>query len=424
MDQIIAKLKDLFPEPLHSRLFLVGGMVRDILLGVPCQDVDLAAAIPKQDLSALGFRLVESKSTPNIYFWYSEELGKVEVTWLPTAESLLEDLGRRDFTVNAMAMNLDQVLYDPLGGAADLERRVLRTCSPTSLNDDPTRIFRAFRFECDGWRMDREAELCISGRDWSGELARQPIERFSQEMLKALGRPDPSRFFRRMLQFRIGEALLPEIFRMPEVPAGPQQYHPEGDLFTHSMQVLDRMALSSSDPIARFCALFHDLGKLFTPKELYPKHHGHDHAGFKATPAFCKRLRLPSALQRALQATSKLHNTANRWHELRDSTKIQLALDAQKAGIAPFLPLVVAADCGGTMPGWDCALRAAGLNSAQLGIEPEDYQDGKDGKDGKVKTDENDMKVNKDSHGQSVYRPSEKLVQVIMQRRVEEFRKG
>jgi tRNA nucleotidyltransferase (CCA-adding enzyme) len=420
MDNIIAKLKNLFPEPLHGRLFLVGGMVRDILLGVPCQDIDLAAAIPPHDLS--GFRLVESKSTPNIYFWYSQELGKVEVTWLPSTDALLADLGRRDFTINAMAMTLDRVLYDPLQGAADLAHRVLRSCSLTSFSDDPARIFRAFRFECDGWRLDSDAEATLSGRDWSDDLKRQPIERFSQEMLKALAKPDPCRFFRRMLQFGIGVTQLPEIFRMPEVPAGPQQHHPEGDLFTHSMQVLERMSFGTSDPTARFCALFHDLGKLSTPKELYPKHHGHDHAGFIAAPAFCKRLRLPVALQRALQATSKLHNSANRWHELRDSTKIQLALDALKAGIAPFLPLVVAADCGGTMPGWESALRVAELNSAQLGIDPEAYLDGKDNKDNE---DNKDGRGGGDSRdGERANKPSEKLQQVIMQRRVEEFRKG
>ena len=404
MEQIIARLKRLFPEPLHCRLFLVGGMVRDILLGVECQDIDLAAAIPPHDLASLGFRLVESKSTPNIYFWFSRELGKVEVTWLPSTDALLADLARRDFTINAMAMTLDRVLFDPLGGSHDLERRVLRTCSAESLGDDPARIFRALRFECDGWRLDREAEDSLYARDWSEALGRQPVERFSQEMLKALAKPDPSRFFRRMLQFGVGKSWLPEIFLMPDVPAGPPEHHPEGDLFTHSMQVLERMSLTSCDPTARFCALFHDLGKLSTAKELYPRHHGHDQAGYLAAPPFCKRLRLPLALQRALQATNKLHNSANRWGELRDSTKIQLALDALKGGIASFLPLIVAADCGGEMPGWENTLRVAALNSAQLGIDPADYQDAPGGQNSQI--------------------PSEKLQQVIMQRRVELLRKG
>ena len=405
MDTIIARLKRLFPEPLQGRVFLVGGMVRDILLGVECQDIDLAAAVSPLELSFLGFRLVESKSTPNIYFWFSKELGKVEVTWLPSTDALLDDLRRRDFTVNAMAMTLDRVLYDPLGGSQDLELRILRSCSATSLSDDPARIFRALRFECAGWRLDPAAEAELASRDWNDDLARLPVERFTQEMLKALAKPDPVRFFRRLLQFGIAKGIIPELFAMPEVPAGPLEHHPEGDLFTHSLQVLERMSQTCSDPTGRFCALFHDLGKLSTPKELYPRHHGHDQAGFVAAQGFCKRLRLPLAWQRALQGTCKLHNTANRWEQLRDSTKIQLALDAMKAGIALLLPLVVAADGGGPMPDWEGALRAAALNSAQLGIDPGAYQD--------------DLQGNR---GGSIQ--SEKLQQVILQRRVEEFRKG
>jgi len=401
MDDLIARLKSLFPEPLHCRLFLVGGMVRDILLGVDCQDIDLAAAIPPHDLASLGFRLVESKSTPNIYFRFTQELGKVELTWLPSTECLPEDLKRRDFTVNAMAMTLDRVLYDPLGGKKDLEQRVLRACRADSLANDPVRIFRAFRFESDGWRLDRDAELALSSRDWSRDLSRLPMERFSQEMLKSLSKPDPSRFFRRMLQFGIGKPYLPELFRMPEIPAGPPQHHPEGDLLTHSLQVLERMALATPDPTARFCALFHDLGKLSTPRELYPRHLGHDKAGYLLAEPFCKRLRLPLALQRALQATNRLHNTANRWAELRDSTKIQLALDALKAGIAPFLPLVVAADCGGSLPGWEQTLRVASLNAAQLGIDPAAFQ-----------------------NAQKAQISPDQCQQLIMQRRVEELRKG
>jgi tRNA nucleotidyltransferase (CCA-adding enzyme) len=399
MDDLIARLKTFFPEPLHSRLFLVGGMVRDILLGVDCQDVDLAAAVPASDLTSLGFRLVESKSTPNIYFFFHKDLGKIEVTWLPSADALPDDLSRRDFTINAMAMAFDgMVLLDPLGGRKDLENRTLRTCSSTSLSDDPVRIFRAFRFESEGWRLDGEAEGALSSRDWSQDLSGVPVERFSQEMLKALGKDDPTRFFKRMLQFRIGQGYLPELFMMPEVPAGPLQYHPEGDLFTHSMQALERMALRTSDTKARFCALFHDLGKLSTPKEEYPKHHGHDVKGALAADAFCKRLRLPVALQRALQATSRLHITANRWDELRDSTRIRLALDAMKGGIASILPLVVAADCGGEMPGWEETLRVASLNAAQLGIDPALFENG--------------------------VCPPEKCGQIIMQRRVQELRKG
>lgn len=395
MDAIIHKLKTLFPQHLHERLFMVGGMVRDVLLGIASQDVDLAAAVPVEELTALGFRLVESKSTPNIYFRYLHDLGKVEVTWLPSLAALEDDLVKRDFCANAMAMTLDSRLYDPLGGRADLEHRVLRTCSPASLADDPIRIFRALRFECEGWRLDDAAEETILARNWSPDLAVIPIERFSQEMLKALAKPDPSRFFRRIVELQVGRDQLPEIFDMARVPAGPLEHHPEGDLFTHSLQTLERMAALSADPTARFCALFHDLGKLATAPELYPKHHGHDRAGADLALPFCRRLRLPASLQRALQSVCRLHNTANRWHELRDSTKIQVGLDAIKGGTREILPLVVKADFAEELIGWDQVLEVAALNSAQLGIDPKEFEG-----------------------------EPQKLQQVIMQRRVERLRKG
>lgn len=398
MEELILKLKRLFPERLHASIFLVGGMVRDILLELRCQDVDLAAAVPCSELTALGFRLVESQSTPDIYFLFHKELGKIEVTWLPSLDALADDLSRRDFTINAMAMPLsfDGTLHDPLNGRRDLANRLLSTCTPKSLSDDPLRVFRAFRFECEGWRLDSRAEETLAGGDWSGRFAQVPVERFSQEMLKGLAKDDPCRFFRRMLQFHVGENFLPEIFAMAKVPAGPPQHHPEGDLFTHSMQVLERMARLTPEIPPRFCALFHDLGKLYTPAQQHPKHHGHDALGADAVPAFCKRLRLPAALQRALQATNRLHTTANRWDELRDATKIKLALNAIKGGIGAFLALQVAADCGGTMPGWDEALRVASMSAVQLGIDRA-FLDSKEF-------------------------PPEKLQQVIMQHRVEVFR--
>lgn len=375
MDSLIEKLQTFFPAELHPRVLLVGGMVRDIILGVPCQDVDLAAAASPSELTRLGFRLVESKSTPNIFFLFHKEFGKIEITRLDSLNELPEDLRRRDFTVNAMAMSLDGTLSDPLGGREDLEKRTLSCCSAASLTDDPARIFRALRFECEGWRLDADAEQMIRSHDWEPDFTAIPVERFSQEMLKALAKDDPSRFFYRMVDLKVGRTYLPEIFRMPEVPAGPLEHHPEGDLFTHAMESLQRMSQHSTDIKARFCALFHDLGKLSTPPDQYPRHHGHDYQGAKAAADFCRKLRMPSALQRALQATNRLHQKANRWSELRDSTRIQLALDAMKGGIDEILPLVVASDCRGTMPGWEETLKVAKLNAAQLGIDPSLFAD-------------------------------------------------
>lgn len=372
-ENILTFIRSHFPAGSHDQIALVGGSVRDMMLGTESRDLDLVAALSHAELLALGFRLVEATSGATVYFGHYSGIGKVEVTRIDSMDALAEDLRRRDFTVNAMAKTLSGVLIDPLNGGNDLAAGLLRPCGSESFNSDPLRIFRAFRFEADGWSMTLEAEELIRQRDWSGAFAAMPVERFSNEMLKALAQKNPERFFQRMIEFGVGEEFLAELFRMPLIPAGPPVHHPEGDLLTHSVQVLQRVALVSKDPLARFCAFFHDLGKLATDPALYPKHHGHDEAGFKMTAAFCDRLCLPAAYRTALAWTSRLHGKANRWAELRDATKLKMAAQAAKGGIAVILELVSLADKPGSSPmtGWDEALRIAGMSSRELAIDQE-----------------------------------------------------
>lgn len=373
MTALLPFLKSLFPPSCHDRVLLVGGTVRDMLLGAESRDIDLVAALSDDDFCSLGFRLVEPTSAAPIYFKYHHEFGTIEVTRIGSIDDLEGDLLRRDFTINAMAMNLHGVRIDPLGGEADVKNRFLRACSEQAFCSDPLRIMRAFRFEADGWRIVPESAALIRMRDWSVAFSTMPVERFSSEMVKALARKVPERFFERMIEFNVGAEFLPEIFRMPQVPAGPPEHHPEGDLFTHSVQVLQRVAAMTADPLARFCAFFHDLGKLATDPALYPKHHGHDFAGFGMAVEFCNRLHLPVAHRKALAWTSSLHGKANRWDELRISSRITLAEQAIKGGIAGILPLVSAADKPGGLPitGWDDAVRVAGMSTVELGIDGE-----------------------------------------------------
>jgi tRNA nucleotidyltransferase (CCA-adding enzyme) len=368
---ILSFLKSIFPPSRNDRVALVGGTVRDMLLGRESQDIDLVAALSHDELLALGFRLVEATSGATIYFKYHPEFGKIEVTRIDSMDDLEDDLLRRDFTINAMAMDLSGAHIDPLGGEDDLTARMLRACSDNTFSGDPLRIFRAFRFEADGWSMAPDTAALIRRGNWSDAFSAMPVERFSNEMIKAVTRKTPERFFERMIEFNIGAEILPEIFRMPLIPAGPLEHHPEGDLFTHSIQVLQRVAAMSDDPLARFCALFHDLGKLATDPLLYPKHHGHDDNGFDIAADFCLRLRLPSIYRRALAWISRLHGKANKWNELRDSSKVKIAEQAIKADIVDILPQVSAADKPGGLPmaGWDDAVRIAGMSTRELGID-------------------------------------------------------
>jgi tRNA nucleotidyltransferase (CCA-adding enzyme) len=350
----------------------VGGTVRDLLMGRPPQDIDLIAAIPAEQLVSLGFRRVLPKSAAPIYFRFHDSLGKIEITTLDETSDLESDLRLRDVTVNAIALSLAGDLIDPLEGSSALEGRELHPCSEGVLSADPLRIFRLFRFEAHGWRMMPQARQMIREGAWRDHLSSIPVERFSGELFKALAGETPAIFFRRMIEFGVGEDILPEIFRMGTIPAGPLEYHPEGDLFSHSLQVLERVCALTDDVTTRFCALFHDLGKLSTLPELYPKHHGHDDAGFRASRPFADRLALPVKTRTSLGWVNRLHTTASYWDELRSGTKIRLAEDAVRGGVALMLPLVVAADNpdGIGMTGWEQAVEVVQLSTAALGIDP------------------------------------------------------
>lgn len=354
-------------------VWLAGGSVRDTLLAKEIRDIDLVAVLPAALLESLGFNHVEAVTTTPIWFRHFHGYGNVEITALAGIDAISEDLKRRDFTLNAMLMTLDKEVIDPLDGQADLKKLTLNPCSSKTFLSDPIRIFRAFRFESEGFHLSKEADTLIRSRGWEEELERMPVERFSREMLKALQGALPGRFFLNMLATGVGAGFLQELFRMPQIPAGPVQHHPEGDLLTHSMQVLERVSAVTGSEFDRFCAFFHDIGKLSTSPSYYPKHHGHDEAGFKVAEGFCRRLALPSEYGRALAWTSRLHGNANRLAELRPSTRIRMAQQAARGGIAKMLPLISAADKPGNdiAAEWNELLEIAMMNMIDLGIDTE-----------------------------------------------------
>ena len=132
----------------------------------------------------------------------------------------------------------------------------------------------------------------------------------------------------------------------------------------------------SPDPLARFCAFFHDIGKLASDPDCYPRHHGHDEAGFNLAHGFCNRLRLPVNYRTALSWISRLHGKFNRWPELRDTTRLRMAEQSIMAGIDGILPLVSAADSanGGQPAGWQLALEVARMATIELGINTEQLE--------------------------------------------------
>lgn len=373
MENLLQNARKLFATEYHNRIFLVGGSVRDSLLQQPVHDLDLIAAVPEEYLRECGFHLVCGKTTTPIWFRHESEFGNIELSRIESAEELEVDLRRRDFTVNAMALRLDGRMFDPLQGQQDIQQRILRHSSEQVFQDDPLRIIRACRFMADGWQICNATELLIRTQSWSRQLALLPVERLTREMVKALAGRYPNRFFECFMDLNVGRHWLPELFRMQEIPAGPAQHHPEGDLLTHSLQVLLRTAEVTTDPLTRLCALFHDIGKLTTNPVHYPRHHGHDVAGYTPALELCRRLRLPADWGTSLAWTSRLHTHLNMWDKLRDATKLRIAEQALKAGISDILPIVSVADKLGndTPADWQAAIVVAAMNCDQLGIDNE-----------------------------------------------------
>ncbi|HZV82807.1 MAG TPA: HD domain-containing protein [Geobacteraceae bacterium] len=394
---LVEELRAEFPETSWPSIWLTGGTVRDAFLGREGNDLDLAAAVQPELLARRGFRPVQGRSTAPIWFRYTSDRGKVEITLLAEGVGIVADLQRRDFTMNAVAVDLAGEVTDPLAGRQDLERGEIVPCSGKTFIDDPLRVFRAFRFAAEGFHLSGGVRELLDREEWDRLLERIPVERFSRELLRALASPRPDLFFRLMLRYRSGRLILPELFAMPRVPAGPQEYHPEGDLFRHSCQVLTAVAASTADPLARYCAFLHDIGKLASDPALHPRHHGHEEAGFAAASELGRRLQLPREYGRALAWVCRLHGKANRLETLRPGTAIGLAEQALKGGVDGILPLVSAADSPGGMDQalWRKLLDVARMTVRQLGIDQESL-----------------LRV-----------PEEKRGEVILQRRVEVLRK-
>lgn len=358
--------------------------MRDHLQGKWFQDLDLVTKLPARWLLESGFHLVKGKSTDPIFFTTHPVFGKIEISVIDKDTSFKDDLLRRDFRCNAILMSMQGTIFDPLGGGEDIKQRVLRPCNARILADDPVRIFRTLRFVSQGWHKSEELSRLLREPQLEAALHDIPVERFTREMCIAMAGDDPCSFFSGMIEFQLGQAFLPELFKMRGIPAGPAQYHGDDDLLDHSLAALGRMSAASQDPAARFAALFHDLGKIATPVEQLPRHFGHDRAGAGLARSLATRIRLPDRIRRAITAACKLHLVGGRWEELRDTTKIRLAESALKSGIAGFFPELIAADRNQAHPllGWPTLLELVRLSATNLGMRTEALADlGEDERD-------------------------------------------
>ncbi|MEG3790551.1 multifunctional CCA addition/repair protein [Lysobacter sp. CCNWLW3] len=322
------------------KTYLVGGAVRDRLLGRAPGDRDyvVVGATPQAMLDA-GYKPVGRDFPVFLHPDTGEEyaLARTErksgrgyrgfVVDADPSVSLEEDLGRRDFTINAIAQDEDGALVDPYGGARDLEARLLRHVGPAFV-EDPLRVLRAARF------MARFAALCFSVAPEttalmrhmaeSGELAELVPERVWQELRRALASERPSAFLRTLRDAGALAAVLPEVDALYGVPQR-AEYHPEVDTGIHVELVCDMAArLAPGDDTIGFAALTHDLGKALTPADVLPRHQGHEHAGLEPLRVLCERLRVPTEHRQLAEAACREHLNVHRYDELRSSTVYDL----------------------------------------------------------------------------------------------------
>lgn len=327
------------------QIYLVGGAVRDKLLGLPIKERDwVVVGARVEDMQALGYKAV-GKDFPVFLHPETNEEYALARTERKTAAGyhgfsihaapdviLEEDLKRRDLTINALAEDRAGKLIDPYGGRRDLEQRILRHVSP-AFAEDPVRILRVARFAARykhlGFRVADETFALLRSMVEAGEVDALVAERVWQELVKALGEDTPAEFFEVLRACGALARLFPEIDRLYGVPQ-PPQYHPEVDTGIHTMLVLNQAARLSPDPQVRFAALTHDLGKGATPREQWPSHRGHEKRGTGMVEALCDRLKAPNVYRALAGHVARYHLHCHRAQELRPATMLKVleALDA------------------------------------------------------------------------------------------------
>ena len=319
--------------------YLVGGAVRDHLLQLPVIERDWVVIGETPDsMLARGFRTVGKDFPVFLHPQTHEEyaLARTErktthgykgfAVYASPDVTLEQDLLRRDLTVNAMAMTADGTIIDPFNGQIDLERRILRHVSP-AFCEDPVRILRISRFvaryHAFNFSIAPETMSLMQNMVNSGEVDYLVPERVWTELVKALNEPHPRDFFESLQKCGALAVIFPELHALFGVPQ-PAQYHPEIDTGLHSLMALDQATLLTPCPKIRFAALVHDLGKALSPKDLLPRHHGHEVKGLELLDRMRHRLHIPNAFYQLARQVMQYHTHVHKVFELKAATLVDM----------------------------------------------------------------------------------------------------
>ncbi|MFY7860366.1 MAG: multifunctional CCA addition/repair protein [Limnohabitans sp.] len=328
-------------------VYVVGGAVRDALMGLPVNDRDwVVVGSTPEAMTAQGYVPV-GKDFPVFLHPQSREEFALARTERKTARgykgfavqaapdvTLEEDLARRDLTLNAMAVpealahasvsDWQRHIVDPYGGQADLRAKVLRHVTG-AFAEDPVRILRLARFAArfPDFSVAPETMTLMRQMVEDGEVDHLVPERVWQELSRGLMAEKPSRMFEVLRSCGALQVLLPELDRLWGVPQR-ADYHPEVDTGAHMVLVLDMCAQLQTPLPVRVAALLHDLGKGTTPAEVLPRHIGHEGRSVKLLQQVCARLRVPSDCKELAEVVAREHGNIHRSADLNPDGVMRL----------------------------------------------------------------------------------------------------
>ena len=345
------------------QIYMVGGAVRDKLLGRPVNDRDwvVVGATPEQ-MQKLGYLPVGRDFPVFLHPETREEYALArterksgrgyrgfEVHSSPDV-TLEEDLSRRDLTINAIASSADassaRSLFDPYSGIQDLQARVLRHVTD-AFREDPVRILRVARFAARFTDFTVAPETMQLMREMvdAGEVNHLVPERVWQELARGLMEEKPSRMFEVLRECGALQVLLPEVARLWGVPQR-ADYHPEVDTGVHLMMVLDMSARLQAPLSVRFACLAHDLGKGTTPADILPRHIGHEDRSAELLQHVAERLRVPVDCRETADVVAREHGHVHRSGDLSAAALVRL-LERCDAIRKPgrFADILLACEC-------------------------------------------------------------------------------
>ena len=321
------------------QVYLVGGAVRDELLGLPVSERDwcVVGSTP-EELESLGYRPV-GKDFPVFLHPETGEEYALARTERKTAAgyhgftfntspdvSIEDDLERRDLTINALARDADGTLVDPYGGRQDLEERRLRHVSD-AFAEDPVRVLRvakfAARFQSLGFRIADETLALMRRMVDDGEVDALVPDRVWKETETALKTPGSRHFFETLRACGALERVFPEVDALFGVPQ-PEKWHPEIDTGVHTMMVLEQAEALTPSGAVRFAGLVHDLGKATTPDYRLPSHPGHEQRSVKLIDRMAERLPIPKAWRELACLVAEFHTHCHKALELRPDTMLKV----------------------------------------------------------------------------------------------------